>query len=116
MQTYRLLIPPEVHFVGPGSLPGKSQARVLPGTVIQSLVRKVGIVCPLRHIAGILVSPQRNILAIALVTSRPVKPEPVFFNRTSDRAIDVPHSPELVGSTQTSILQSLGEIASLQSG
>src|SRR6476646_4917078 len=103
MQTYRLLIPPEIHFIGPRSLPGKSQARVLPGTIIQSLMRKVGIVCELRHIAGILVSPQRNILAIALVTSRPVKPEPVFFYRTSNRSIDVPDCPQLVGSTQTGI-------------
>src|SRR5262245_59297614 len=116
MQTYRLLIPPEVHLVGPGSLPGKPQARVLPGAVIKSLMRKVRIVCPLRHIAGIFVSPQRNILAIALITGSPVEPEPVFLNRTSDRAIDVPDGPQLVGSAQTCFLEGLREIASLQSG
>src|SRR5262245_12549988 len=115
MHTYRLLIPPEVHFVGSGSLPRKSQACVLPSAVIESLMRKVGIVCPLRHIAGILVSPQRHILAITLITSSPVKPEPVFFNRTSNRAIDVPDRPQLVGSAQTSSLQGPREIASLQS-
>src|SRR5262245_48497961 len=116
VQTNRLLIPPEVHFVPPRGLQSKSQARVLPCAVIQSLMRKIWVIQKFRYVAGILVSPQRHILAIALVTGCPVKPEPVFLNRTSERSVDVPYCLQLAGSAQTRGPQRLSEIASLQSG
>src|SRR5262245_60640210 len=49
------------------------------------------------------------------MSGSPVKPEPIFSNWTSERAIDVPNSLQLIWSAQTGITQRLRKIASLQS-
>src|SRR5947209_12701787 len=93
VQARPLLVPPKIDFVAPRSLPGQPQARVLPGAVIDGLMRVVGIICPIRQIAGILVTPDtRNQLTVALVAPSPIKPQPVLHNRAAKSPIEVPKS------------------------
>src|SRR5437660_5352282 len=111
-----LLIPPEVHFVAPRELPGDPHGCVLPGSVIEGLVAVVGIVGPLAQIAGVLIAPQRYVLAVALVTCGPVKPEPVLQNRAAKRPIEVPEFLQLIGSAEAGTTEILRVIASLHPG
>src|SRR2546422_1961701 len=111
-----LLVPPEVEFVAPRDLPGEPHGRVLPGAVVEGLMGIVRVIRPLCEIAGIPISPQRYILAVALVACSPVKPEPVLHNRTPKRPIDVPEFLQLVRNAQSGVTQGRGVIAPRQPG
>src|SRR5262249_22103191 len=114
MLARRLLVPPQVHLVSQRRLPCQSQTCVLPGAVVKGLMTVVGIIVPLRHIACILVAPQRDIFPVPLVAGSPVKPEPVFLDRTTEGTIHIPEFLQLVGSAQTGSLQRFRVIAALQ--
>src|SRR5262245_49110758 len=99
MLARRLLVPPKVYLVSLRRLPGQPQTGVLPRTVVEGLMAIVGIIGPLRHVACILVAPQRHVLPVALVAGGPVKPEAIFYNRTTEGAIDIPEFLKFVGGT-----------------
>src|SRR2546422_7992671 len=111
-----LLVPPKIHLVSLRRLPCQPQSGVLPGAIVKGLMAVVGIISPLRHIACILVAPQRDIFPVPLVAGSPVKPEPVFLDRTTESAINIPEFLQLVGSAQTGSLQRFRVIAALQRG
>src|SRR5215831_13204299 len=90
VQANGLLVPPRVDLTLLGYFPGESQRGVFPGAVVEGLMAVVRIIGPLRDIAGVLVVPYGQVLAIALVADRPVEPELVLFDRAAEGAIDVP--------------------------
>src|SRR4029434_7409831 len=106
-----LLVPEGTDLVALGRLKGQSQARDSVTTRGTGLARQVGLVRPLRRVAGILVRPHSwNRAVRALFTRDRVEPHAVPHDGCTNADTEVQQLEQLTGHGQASSLQFVGVV------
>src|SRR5262245_34509125 len=87
LRAHLLLVPEDVQLVARRELRREAGAAVVPGLVVERLAREVGIVGPLRRVAGVLVVVHvRDVSLVALCARGREEPQAIDLERAAHGA------------------------------